>query len=234
MPGRHHRSHRISHQPQFPKKTVQYLEQHHSAICFLDALKMFIDSLPQRLQHFEPNTNDRFDIYGDLVLCGPQLEHTMPMRSRIRAHPQHSNGTCKRPILAWFDTVLVDVDTKLQQQQGGLHGLRVTEVHAIFRLPPHLRNYPQPLAYIHWFKPLQVYDNNVKMFHVSCLTRQQLPNTEVIPVHRIIQHCHLIPWFPWGMVHPNWLHGYALADTEHFYLNRHINLKIFEQYMLHE
>ncbi|KAF8547398.1 hypothetical protein OG21DRAFT_1377026, partial [Imleria badia] len=50
-----------------------------------------------------------------------------------------------------------------------------------------------PLVYIHWFKPIQTLDNNMKMFRVSRSTRQQLPNAEVIPIHRIIQHCHLIP-----------------------------------------
>ena len=81
-------------------------------------------------------------------------------------------------------------------------GLHIAEVCTIFRLPSHLSNYPHPLAYIHWFKPLQSYDNNVKMFRVSCSTRHHHPNAEVIPVHQIVQHYHLIPRFPQGAVHP--------------------------------
>ncbi|KAF8449488.1 hypothetical protein L210DRAFT_3369592, partial [Boletus edulis BED1] len=53
-----------------------------------------------------------------------------------------------------------------------------------------------PLAYIHWFKPLQTFDDNVKMFCVSRSTRQRRPHAEIIPIDRIVQHCHLIPRFP--------------------------------------
>ena len=38
-------SYRISQQPHFPKKTAQYLEQHHGALCFLDALQAFAATL---------------------------------------------------------------------------------------------------------------------------------------------------------------------------------------------
>ncbi|KAF8547401.1 hypothetical protein OG21DRAFT_1424908, partial [Imleria badia] len=59
-----------------------------------------------------------------------------------------------------------------------------------------------PLVYIHWFKSIQTLNNNTKMFRVSHSTRQRLPNAEVIPIHRIVQYCHLIPIFPHGSVHP--------------------------------
>ncbi|KAG8221752.1 hypothetical protein J3R82DRAFT_2045 [Butyriboletus roseoflavus] len=61
---------------------------------------MFVSSLPQRLQHFKPNSNDHFDIYGNLILFNLQLEHTTPTESRIHVHLQCSNGTYKQPILA--------------------------------------------------------------------------------------------------------------------------------------
>ena len=112
-------------------------------------------------------------------------------------------------------------------------GLRVAEVWAVFRLPSHLGNYPQPLAYVHWFKPLQTLDINVRMFCVSRSTRLQCPNAKVIPVHRITQHFHLIPRFARGAVHPHWVHGHALAKAQQFYLNRYIDLHMFEQYRLH-
>ncbi|KAI9569191.1 hypothetical protein HD554DRAFT_2204667 [Boletus coccyginus] len=101
----------------------------------------------------------------------------------------------------------------------GEQGVEMVEVHAIFRLPSHLGNYPHPLTYIHWFKPLQTYNNNTKMFCISCSTRQQLPNTEVIPVYQIVQPCHLIPVFSCGHVHPCWIQGHALAEAQHFFLN---------------
>ncbi|KAF8131961.1 hypothetical protein EV363DRAFT_1398349 [Boletus edulis] len=225
-------SYQISQKPQFPKKTVHYLDQHHGALCFLDALKTFVSTLPRGPQYFEPNIHDRFDLFSNLVLRMPRFEHAAHRDSRIRSHPERSNGVCKPPTPARFDTVLVEVDPE-QRQRGGLHGLRVAEVRAVFRLPLHLGQYPRPLAYIHWFKPLQTYDRNVKMFRVSRSTRQRLPNAEIIPIDRIIQHVHLIPMFPRGAVHPCWIRGHALADCQHFYLNKYIDLRIFEQHRLH-
>ena len=58
-------------------------------------------------------------------------------------------------------------------------GLHVAEVCVIFKLPAHLSNCPQPLAYVHWFK-LQTFDDNVKMFHVRRSTRQQCPHAKII------------------------------------------------------
>ena len=112
-------------------------------------------------------------------------------------------------------------------------GLCVAEVRVIFKLPTHLGNCPQPLAYVHWFK-LQTFDDNVKMFRASRSTRQRRPHAEIIPVDRIVQHCHLFPRFPRGAVHPHWMHGRALSDVQHFYLNQHIDFRIFEQYRLHQ
>ena len=43
----------ISSQPHFPKKSVQYLAQHHGAVGFVDALKVFINTLPHGHQYFE-------------------------------------------------------------------------------------------------------------------------------------------------------------------------------------
>lgn len=238
---------RISQQPHFPKKTIQYLEQYHGALGFLDALKAFIASLPRGHQYFEPTMHDHFDIFSNLVLSMPLLEHAAHKDARIRSHPQRSNGVCKPPTPARFDTVLVEVDPELRRH-GGLHGktyfsptrlpnviagLCVAEVRAIFRLPLHIGRYPQPLAYIHWFKPLQTYDENVKMFRVSRSTRQRRPNAEIIPINRIVQHVHLIPRFPRGAVHPQWVHGHALANAQHFYLNKYIDFHTFEQHRLH-
>jgi len=105
----------------------------------------------------------------------------------------------------------------------------MAEVHVIFTLPLHLGNYPYPLAYIHWFKPLTTYDTNVKMFCLSHSTRQQL----IILVNCIVQHCHLISRFLCRVISPQWTRGHALAEAEHFYLNKYIDLHTFEWYKMH-
>jgi hypothetical protein len=109
----------------------------------------------------------------------------------------------------------------------------VVEVHVLFKLPSHLGTYHHPLAYVHWFKPTWTYDNHFDMFHLSHLTRQGIPNAEVIPINHIVQQCHLIPSFPHRAINPRWFQGHALAEVKQFYLNKYIDLHIFEQYRLH-
>jgi len=113
----------ISRQPPFPKKTIQHLEWHHGAVYFLEALRAFINTLPCGCQYLEPNINDHFDVFSNVVLIIPPIEHAADVISRIHSHPECSNGVCKPPTLARFDTVLVDVNTELQQQQGRLYGM---------------------------------------------------------------------------------------------------------------
>lgn len=99
-------SYRIALKPHLPQKTVQYLEQHHGAVCFLSALKDFLG--PHEHQIFKPTIHDRFDVFTNLVVLLPPNEIAPAKdRSRIRAQPLRSNGIRKPPTLARFDTVLV-------------------------------------------------------------------------------------------------------------------------------
>ncbi|KAN0097982.1 hypothetical protein V8E55_002428 [Tylopilus felleus] len=106
-------SYRIFQQPQFPKKTIQYLEQHHGVVCFTDTLKAFVNTLPRRHGFFQPNANDRFDVFSNLVLFMPPIEHAMSKNERIQSHPQCYNAVRKPPTQARYDTVLVEVDSEL-------------------------------------------------------------------------------------------------------------------------
>lgn len=112
-------------------------------------------------------------------------------------------------------------------------GLRVAEVRIIFMLPPHLGSYRQPLAYIHWFKPLRMFDDNVRMFSFGRSTRNHVPNAAVVPVTQLIQPCHLVPKFPSGAMDPHWTQGDSMTAADTFYLNRYIDLRIFKQYRIH-
>jgi len=82
-------------------------------VCFLEALRAFINTLPRGHQYLEPNINDHFDVFSNVVLIIPPIEHVEDVISRIHSHPERSNGVCKLPILARFDTILVDVNTEL-------------------------------------------------------------------------------------------------------------------------
>ncbi|KAG2145561.1 hypothetical protein BD769DRAFT_1312548, partial [Suillus cothurnatus] len=49
------------------------------------------------------------------------------------------------------------------------------------------------LAYIHWFRPLQTFDENVHSFHLSKSSCQHGPNALVVLVHQVLCPCYLIP-----------------------------------------
>ncbi|KAF8834905.1 hypothetical protein BDN67DRAFT_913983, partial [Paxillus ammoniavirescens] len=53
-------------------------------------------------------------------------------------------------------------------------------------------------AYIHhdWFRPLQSFDNPMRMFRLTRSSQQHGPNAKVVPVDRIVRLCHIMP--QWG------------------------------------
>ncbi|KAI6040960.1 hypothetical protein EDC04DRAFT_2879042 [Pisolithus marmoratus] len=200
-----------SDQPQFPRRTVQYLQQNHGAVRFVHTLQDFLSTSTNRHGYFQLNVNDRFDCFSNISI---QVLH--------HEHMVNRNLFTRPPMPARFDTVLALFNEELQQH-GGFHGLHVTEIHVIFKLLCHLGNYPQPLAYVHWFKPLSHFDRNVGMFCATCSTQQHLPSTTIIPV----------PRFPNGAINPHWIQGHIMTDADIFYLNRYIDFNIFDQYQNH-
>ncbi|KAF8449495.1 hypothetical protein L210DRAFT_3609699 [Boletus edulis BED1] len=239
---------RVAKRPHFAKKTIKYLIEQHGAVGFTEALKAFVNMLPHAHQFFEPNIYDRFDCFSNIVITLRPHEHVSNdsfarIRCHIRKptfflgllmHPQHLNGPRKPPTPAQFDTVLVLVDEEEHGRAGGFHGLHVAEIRAIFTLPPHLGNFHEPVAYVHWFKPFSHIDNTIRMFRISRSTRNHRPNAGIVPVSQLIQPCHLVPKFPSGAVDPLWIRHHTVPPADTFYLNRYINLCTFEQYRQHE
>ncbi|KAG1793675.1 uncharacterized protein HD556DRAFT_1210735, partial [Suillus plorans] len=52
-----------------------------------------------------------------------------------------------------------------------------------------------PLLYIHWFRPLQSFDNNLQSFRLTRSSQQHGPHAVIVPVTEVIRACHLIPQF---------------------------------------
>ncbi|KAG1897498.1 uncharacterized protein F5891DRAFT_957106, partial [Suillus fuscotomentosus] len=74
------------------------------------------------------------------------------------------------------------------------------------------------LAYIHWFQPLQSFDQNLHNFRLTRSSHLHGHNTLLVPVHQVLRLCHLIPQV-----------GRESDMREEFYLNRYINLELFER-----
>ncbi|KIK17766.1 hypothetical protein PISMIDRAFT_110808, partial [Pisolithus microcarpus 441] len=209
--------------------------QNHRAVNFLHALQDFLSTSTNGHQYFQPNLNNRFDCFSNIVirlLPHDYMANTRNSTARIYSHPQHDNGPHTPPMSVRFDTVLTLFDEE-SQQHGGFHGLRMAEIHVIFKLPLHLGNCPHPLAYVHWFKLLNHFDSSVGMFCAMCSTQQCHLSTSIIPVHWLIQPCHLVPRFLKGAINPGWVQGCVMTETDVFYLNRYIDFSIFNQYQNH-
>ncbi|KAI6160446.1 hypothetical protein EDD17DRAFT_1778355 [Pisolithus thermaeus] len=91
---------------------------------------------------------------------------------------------------AWPVYLSIGNLSKEVQHQPGCHA---SVLLGYLPLPLHLGNCLHPLVYVHWFKSLNHFDSSVGMFHATCSTQQCCPNTSIIPIHCLIQPCHLVP-----------------------------------------
>ena len=100
----------------------------------------------------------------------------------------------------------------------------------VFTLPAHLGVFPHPLAYVHWFTPIHVWDDVIGMYRISRSTRNRQPHAAVVSVDHILHPCHLMPCFSSGPVPRSWFEGRTLDLASDFYLNRYINFHLFEDF----
>ncbi|KAG1867160.1 hypothetical protein DFJ58DRAFT_714433 [Suillus subalutaceus] len=160
----------------FPNSTIQRLLHDYGTALFIPALEDFLrNHIPKGL-HRKLTPQDR-------------------VLSPVRAAPViPSKDARKGPAPAHFDTVLV-IEDEDRYTGEGMSGLRVGEVMVIFDLPSRFGHFPHPLAYIHWFRPLQAFDDNLQFFRLMRSSRQRGPNAAILPVNRILRPCHLVPRF---------------------------------------
>ncbi|KAG1763526.1 hypothetical protein EDD22DRAFT_979343 [Suillus occidentalis] len=173
----------------FPNSTIQRLLTDHDASLFIPALEEFLQK--------------HVDVYKYFKTLSPPRPHINNHKCLFKVHASPvipASDVRRPPAPAHFDS------------------LRVGEVRVIFKLPSRLGNFPHPLAYIHWFRPLQTFDENMHSFRLSKSSRQRGPYALVVPVHQVLRPCHLIPRV-----------GRESDVREDFYLNRYIDLELFDR-----
>ncbi|KAF8870600.1 hypothetical protein BD779DRAFT_1430018, partial [Infundibulicybe gibba] len=91
------------------------------------------------------------------------------IRATLAAAPHHHNPGSA----ATFNTALIINDPSKYQSHGGISGLRVAQVRAIFGLPPQFSgaHLNQALAYVEWFTPLGNQNPRTGMHIISHYTR---------------------------------------------------------------
>ncbi|KAH9942531.1 uncharacterized protein BXZ73DRAFT_40914 [Epithele typhae] len=244
-----HNSRRVAKSPAF-KKTLRELIDSHGTLQLLPAWYVFLRKValghPQRLKHI----NDILFHNGSWISGYHQFKLDLPIVRQVsagvlvdtvHASPEHAaahSGMSATP--ANMSTVLVldpdlapGISSPPFDPSNPLRGLQVARVRAIFNTPSiynaALLGLQEPLAYVEWFTPLQVYDNPTGMYVVSHSTRQHLRNVSIIPISRIIRTCHLIPVFGKTM-NPSWTSENVLDMCTRFYVNpylRHHDFVLF-------
>ena len=94
--------------------------------------------------------------------------------------------------------------------------------------------FPEPLAYVKWFKPLRTRDPEYKMYKTSRSSRQHRRNASIIPVSQIARSCHLIPVFS-HEIDERWTTHNVLEESKEFYVNhylRHLDFVLMRYYGL--
>jgi hypothetical protein len=107
-------------------------------------------------------------------------------------------------------------------------GLRVAQIHVIFRLPSQYGTFAHPLAYVEWFRPFSTIDDTVGMYKVVRSTRNRAQNSAVVSVNEILQACHLVPKYGSMPVDRSWTHLNVLEKANEFFVNHYNNFYLFE------
>ncbi|KAH7904150.1 hypothetical protein BJ138DRAFT_1019522 [Hygrophoropsis aurantiaca] len=217
----------------------------------------FMRTLEEWLQARRPNATirklypfDRVDVYKYISLLTPPHPHISDTKRfyKLRVYPEIPGRDARQqPTPAHFDTAVIIENENLYTGSGisgelsyavviylygltgHLVGLRIGQVKVIFTPPRHFATTTRPLAYIHWFRPLQAFDTNLSMFRLVRSSRHRAPNAAIVPVDRILRPCHLIPRFGAGAAQPGLTAYNALDTVDEFYLNRYIDFEFFER-----
>ncbi|KAJ7718055.1 hypothetical protein B0H16DRAFT_1678191 [Mycena metata] len=225
---------RVAKKPAFPHLTAAIIATEFHAPDFLPNLDKFLESesINPKIQ---PADNSTFPVYKRLTIPLPQLSeitsHVVNDTIRaVRGEAMKFTPKGVRPEKPGrFDTILVRKDPP-DRDQRATDGLSVGRLRVIFRLPPEdYGQYPEPLAYVDWYKPLKAPVPNIRMHEVSLSSRNNRQNSSIIPVSHILRSCHLIPVFGRSM-DPTWTSDRVLDKCKSFYLNpylRHHDFYLF-------
>ncbi|KAJ7617664.1 hypothetical protein DFH06DRAFT_1364378 [Mycena polygramma] len=182
----------------------------------------------------QPNETSTFPVYSRFTVPLPKISEVSShdAADTIRAaRGEPAKMTPKGVKLAkqgQFDTILVRKDSPGRDQRP-TDGISVARIRVIFRLPEDYGIFPDPLAYVDWYKPLQPPVANIRMHELSLSSRNHRQNSSIIPITDILRSCHLIPVFG-RAVNPTWTSDRVLDQCKSFYLNpylRHHDFYLF-------
>ncbi|KAJ7495743.1 hypothetical protein B0H11DRAFT_1910488 [Mycena galericulata] len=220
---------RVAKKPAFPHLTAARISTEFFAPDFLINLDRFLES-KSIIPRVEPSNDSNFPVYKRLSFPLPKIPEVtshdvIDTIQAVRGAPLRMTPKAKA---GQFDTILVRTG-KAGADKVPTDGLSVARIRVIFRLPEDHGNYPEPLAYIDWYKPLKPPVPDIGMHEISLSSRNHRQNSSIIPISDIFRSCHLIPVFG-RAINPTWTSDQVLDQCKLFYLNpylRHHDFYLF-------
>ncbi|KIJ09099.1 hypothetical protein PAXINDRAFT_45449, partial [Paxillus involutus ATCC 200175] len=149
-----------------PNIPISAIQDGHRAPLLIPALDTFLrEAFPLAHNHIQVRPYDRLDVFKYALILAPSRHHLSDTKRffKIRAAPEVlPRDARKKPTPAVFDMALVIEDPVIWDGVG-MQGGRVGQIKVIFKLPSFLGKTKHPLVYIHWFRPLQSFDNRSRM-----------------------------------------------------------------------
>ncbi|KAH7069397.1 hypothetical protein BKA62DRAFT_628937, partial [Auriculariales sp. MPI-PUGE-AT-0066] len=145
------------------------------------------------------------------------------------------NKAYASPQRGRFDTVLVQTGEPEEAGAGGLKGIRVGRLRAIFAIPEAYQvalfgaDTPGPLAFVEWFTPPPRRANNVNgMLEVVRLrTANGDPQREIVELADIRRSCQLVPKFGDASINRSVTPTTILDEYDEFYLNNRLDKNMY-------
>ncbi|KAJ7858828.1 hypothetical protein B0H14DRAFT_3085030 [Mycena olivaceomarginata] len=215
----------IAKKAAFPNVSVANIISEFHAPAFIDNLSRFLQS-KSITPLLVPADNSTFPVYKKFSLHLPRIPEAISSDTRdairaIKGEPQRFTPKGVQPVKAGqFDTVLVRVHSR-REGEGPTDGLSVARVRVIFKIPSDFGSYPDPVAYVDWFKSLQRPVEGLRMHQVSLSSRAHRQRSSIIPITEIVRSCHLIPVFG-RKANPGWTSATVLDLCPKFYLNPYL------------
>ncbi|KAJ7634868.1 hypothetical protein FB45DRAFT_830357 [Roridomyces roridus] len=217
--------HRIAKKPPFPDLTATSIETDFRAPDFLYHLDRFLQS-----KSIDPTTPpieaSTFPVYKRFSIMLPKIPAitSHDRKDVVRAVRgevmKMTEKGVRQATAGQFDTVLVRT-AKPDGDQRPTDGLSVARVRVIFCLPAKHGIYPDPLAYVDWYKPLNAPVPDIGMHEVSLSSRNHRQKSSIIPITAIFRSCHLIPVFG-RAANPTWTSDRVLDQCKSFYVNPYL------------
>ncbi|KAJ7875486.1 hypothetical protein B0H14DRAFT_3083210 [Mycena olivaceomarginata] len=215
----------ITKKAAFPNVSVANIISEFHAPAFIDNLSRFLQS-KSFTPLLVPADNSTFPVYKKFSLHLPRIPEAISSDTRdairaIKGEPQRFTPKGVQPVKAsQFDTVLVRMHSR-REGEGPTDGLSVARVHVIFKIPSDFGSYPDPVAYVDWFKSLQRPVEGLRMHQVSLSSQAHRQRSSIIPITEIVRSCHLIPVFG-RKANPGWTSATVLDLCPKFYLNPYL------------